>query len=72
MGTRLNLNQLPDNRFTTAQRDALVGVENGWIIYNTDTSKSQVYENSVWVDLTAADGGGITNAQSIVNALIFG
>lgn len=35
---------------TTAQRDALTAA-NGWLIYNTTTSKIQAYAGSAWVDL---------------------
>lgn len=35
---------------TTAERDALTAA-NGWLIYNTTTSKIQAYAGSAWVDL---------------------
>lgn len=37
-------------RLTTAQRDALKGVENGLTIYNTTINKFQGYENGAWVN----------------------
>lgn len=37
--------------FTTAERDALVGVD-GQIIYNTTTNKFQGYAAGSWVDLS--------------------
>lgn len=38
-------------RLTTDQRDALIDVVNGQLIYNTTTEKFQGYENNVWTDL---------------------
>ncbi len=38
-------------RFTTAERDALVGVEDGESIYNTTTHEVQTYNNGQWVVL---------------------
>lgn len=35
--------------FTTTERDALSGVENGSIIYNTTTNQFNFYENNAWV-----------------------
>ena len=35
---------------TTVERDALVGVTSGALIYNTTTSKMQYRNNSTWVD----------------------
>lgn len=37
--------------YTTAERNALAGVSNGRIIYNSTTNKLQVYAAGVWVDL---------------------
>lgn len=37
-------------RYTTTQRNALTGVVNGDIIYNTTTNKFQGYQASAWVD----------------------
>ena len=37
-------------RMTTAQRDALTGV-NGMMIYNSSLNKSQSYENGAWASL---------------------
>ena len=36
---------------TTAERDALTGVENGDMIYNTSTNKFQGRAGGAWVDL---------------------
>ena len=36
---------------TTAERDALVGTTAGTIVWNTTTTKAQVYTGSAWVDL---------------------
>jgi hypothetical protein len=38
-------------RITTAQRDLLINVVNGQLIYNTSTNKFQGYENGAWVNL---------------------
>lgn len=40
--------QMP--RITTAQRDALQNVTNGFVIYNTTLEKFQGYESGVWVN----------------------
>ena len=37
--------------YTTTARDALVGVSNGEVIYNTTDNKFQGYENGAWVNL---------------------
>ena len=37
--------------YTTTERDALSSVTAGSIIYNTTTSKLQVYNGSSWIDL---------------------
>lgn len=37
-------------RITTAQRDALQNVENGFLIYNTTLNKFQGYENGAWIN----------------------
>lgn len=36
--------------FTTTQRDALIGVTSGAMIFNSTTSKFQGYDGSAWVD----------------------
>jgi len=47
--------------FTTAQRDALTGVVDGTLIYNTTEGKPQVYSNSAWGDV--GGGGGSSEGQ---------
>lgn len=37
--------------YTTTARDALAGVSNGEVIYNTTDNKFQGYENGAWVNL---------------------
>lgn len=37
--------------YTTTERNALTGVNNGRIIYNSTTNKLQVYAGGIWVDL---------------------
>jgi hypothetical protein len=37
--------------FTTTQRNSLIGVANGDVIYNTTTNKLQAYVNNSWTDL---------------------
>lgn len=38
-------------RITTSQRDALTGIDNGTLIYNTTLNKFQGRENNAWVNL---------------------
>lgn len=38
-------------RLTTTERDALQGVTNGQLIYNTTTDKFQGYEAGAWTNL---------------------
>lgn len=38
-------------QLTTVQRDALINVTNGQIIYNTTLNKLQAYENGAWANL---------------------
>lgn len=45
------------SRMTQAQRDGLTAVD-GMILYNTDTTTLQGYQNGVWGDLGAGTGGG--------------
>lgn len=47
----LSQNGISVPRITTDQRDALVAVENGRIIYNTTVNKFQGYENNAWSNL---------------------
>ncbi len=39
------------SNYTTTARDALSGVSNGEVIYNTTDNKFQGYENGAWVNL---------------------
>lgn len=44
-------------RMTTTQRNALVTIVNGMIIYNSTTTTFQFYQNGSWVSLSAGAGG---------------
>ena len=53
-GVQLNsVGYLLLNRITTAQRDALTAVS-GMLIYNTTTSKLNVYTGAAWESVTSA------------------
>lgn len=54
--------------YTTAQRDALVGVTNGRLIYNSTTKRTQIYENGVWSDTTNKVIAGSTNSTDSISA----
>lgn len=51
--------------FTTAERDALTGA-NGMMIYNTTTSRFQIYEAGNWLNMreVSSGGGGSTDNYS--------
>lgn len=44
-------------RMTTAQRNALAQIANGFVIYNTSTTAFNFYQNGGWVALSAGAGG---------------
>ncbi len=44
-------------RMTTTQRNALITVTNGMMIYNSTTTTFQFYQNGGWVSLSAGAGG---------------
>ncbi len=44
-------------RMTTTQRNALITLANGMMIYNTTTTTFQFYQNGSWVSLSAGAGG---------------
>ena len=44
-------------RMTTTQRNALVTVVNGMMIYNTTTATFQFYQGGAWLSLSAGAGG---------------
>lgn len=44
-------------RMTTTQRNALITVVNGMVIYNSTTTTFQFYQNGGWVSLSAGAGG---------------
>lgn len=58
-------------QMSTSERDALTGVVDGMIIYNTSISDFEAYQGGSWVSFSSSNSG-ITNDQSIINALIFG
>ena len=43
-------------RMTTTQRNAITSAANGLIIYNTDSAKLQVRENSQWIEFVTRKG----------------
>lgn len=47
MATQMRANGIDIGTRTTAQRDALTGVQNGTILYNTSTGKVEVYDTAV-------------------------
>jgi len=47
MATQMGANYIAIGTRTTAQRNALTGVANGTILYNTSTGKVEVYDTSV-------------------------
>lgn len=49
-----NLNYTRPPKLTTAQRDALVSVQNGWSIYNTTANKYQIYTNGGWSEIASS------------------
>ncbi len=63
---------------TTAQRDAIPTIENGLLIYNTDTSTFQAYQNGAWVSLTTAPAVALyapvsdtASAPAVANGVIY-
>ena len=52
-GEILHPRQLILPNYTTTQRDAMVGVEAGTIIYNTTTSKINFWNGSTWKVVTS-------------------
>ena len=48
-------NKITLKSYTTAQRDSLVGVVNGDMIYNSQTNRINIYESSTWKELTIYD-----------------
>ena len=46
----LTQNGIQFPRITTAERNALQNVQNGFAIYNTTLNKFQGYENGAWVN----------------------
>jgi len=47
MTTRLNSNSVELGTRTTTERNAMTGVQNGTLIYNTTTAKVEVYDTGV-------------------------
>ena len=56
------------SQITTSARDALSGVVEGQIIFNTTTDKLQIYVGSQWVDVSKTpfdvNGGNSTSTSS--------
>ena len=52
-------------RMTTAQRDALSGVNDGAEIYNTTTSQLETYRNSAWEASGSGGGGGQPSGDGV-------
>ena len=59
--------QLPVRNLTTAQRDALTNVPNGFIIYNSTDDKFQSYNETAWSNIVAA-GTGNVSVTGLINA----
>lgn len=56
--TVINNDTLQLASLTTAERDALVGVANGALIFNSTTGNIEKYESNSWSALTGGGGGG--------------
>lgn len=52
---------------TTAARDAMTAVENGWTIYNTTANAYQARINGSWVSLGAGGGGSAPINQALID-----
>ena len=62
----------PDGVIVPKLANDPVSPVNGAKWYNKTTNKFRVRENGVTRDEDTGGGGGISNNQSIINALIFG
>jgi len=68
----INTTFLAPPRLTTTQRDALIGVPAGAIIYNTTTLQLEEYSGSAWAALASGGGGGGGGGGSFTPASWYG
>jgi hypothetical protein len=53
--------------YTTAQRDNLVDVASGQMIYNSSTQSTEVYNGTTWIGVTAASTMVASGGNSVLD-----
>jgi hypothetical protein len=57
--------QIPS--LTTAERNALVGVKDGMMIFNTDVQLNQSWDGAAWIDVGGVAGNTVVNLATVVD-----
>ena len=57
--------QIPS--LTTAERNVLVGVKDGMMIFNTDVQLNQSWDGAAWIDVGGVAGNTVVNLATVVD-----